>query len=709
MSVEDIKIEIINFYNLINKNTKKYTFSELKKVVFNNDINNEDFENALLELEIEGILFHDRINNTYRLFPHELGYVQGVLKINKHDEGFVEYGNKKYIVKPQELNGALDGDLVVLRPKRNSSCSIEKIVKRGNGFLVVEVVKENDEFKLKPYSAFFPYKLTMREDFMKIYVEGDRLLVKLDALEPHRGGFDVDLVKHVGHKDDPDSEYTMIAVDNKIPTEFPEDVLAESDSLPTTVLPEEYVGRRDYRSLKTFSIDGASTKDRDDALTVIQLPNGNTKVIVQISDVTHYVHPGMKLWDEAMKRGTSVYMVDTVIPMLPHKLSNGICSLNEGVDRLTLSCELELTPDGDIVSYDFVDGVINSNKAMTYDDVNEILENGNVPEGYEDYVKELTILNNLAKKLEKKKIDRGYVNFGTNDLEIEKDDKKNPIHFQPRVQRSAEKLIENFMLLAGMAAADYLVIPSPYRVHEAPEPDKVESAFSLLKKSGIKVREMHEIVNGKVIQQILNQIKDMDDREVAAAIILRAMNRASYSVINLGHFGLALAKYLQFTSPIRRAPDLRVHYNIKLQRDKLFDYSHYDEYESEIASFSSHASLAEKRADTAQREANKVEMVKYMEDHLGEKFEVIVTYVSSQGIYVRTTDGIEGKIDPHDLEGDTFIYDERSASYRGKKSKLKIKIGNKLLLTAVDIKRQWKVINFGLERDDFKRLIKTRV
>lgn len=706
--------EIKKYLERIPKNTKKYRFKDLKRIFCSNGkCKASELQNALELLEIEGYIFHDRVRDLYRIFPNELGYVQGNIKINKHAEGFITLPNgSKYKVHPNDLNGALDDDVVVLRPTRKMEqghvvCTVEKVVKRTTGLVVVEVASKNGSFYLHPFNAHFTTPIQVKDNIMKPLVEGDRILVRIDDVASTNGYYSAQFVKHIGHKDDPDAEFKMIAIDNKLPIEFSEEAKKEADAIPTVVSKEERKGRKDYRDMRTFSIDGAKTKDRDDALTVKQLGNGNYMVIVQIADVSHYIHPGMKLWEEAMSRSTSVYMVDTVIPMIPHKLSNGICSLNPGEDRLTLSCELEITPDGEVVSYDFIDGVIRSDKAMTYDEVNEILEEDHIPEGYEEYVDDLQILHMLSKKLEKKKIQRGYVDFGSNDLEIEVDENKKPVQFKPRVQRSAEKLIENFMLLAGTAAANYLAIPTPYRVHEAPDEDRVDEAFETLRKSGIKVKETHDIINGKVIQQILSQIKDADDRDVAATILLRSMKRASYSVDNVGHFGLGLLEYAQFTSPIRRASDLRIHHNIKLQRDHKFNYAKTDEYEEEMAQFANHATLVERRADQAERDANKVEMVRYMAEHIGEKFEVIVTYVNSQGIYVKTPDGIEGKVNPSDLDGDRFYYDERTMSYKGKKSKLKIKIGSRIILTAVDTKREWKIVNFGLEQEDFKVLKKT--
>ena len=415
----------------------------------------------------------------------------------------------------------------------------------------------------------------------------------------------------------------------------------------------------------------------------------------------------MQLWEEALQRGTSVYMADTVIPMLPHKLSNGICSLNPDVDRLTFSCIMEVTPQGEVLSYDFVDSVINSRKAMTYEEVNQIFEDGVLPPGYEEFYDALDLMRQLSNRMEKVKEKRGYVNFGSNDLEIKMDENGNPIEFKKKEQRTAEKIIENLMLLAGESYANYMIIPSPLRVHEAPDEERVEEAFETLERSGIRVKSTHDIVNGKVIQQLLSQIDDMDERTVAAQIILRSMSRARYDVENVGHFGLGLPTYGHWTSPIRRAADLRGHYNLRLQRDNKFEIKDADAFYDMMDEFCQHISRKERNADQAERDADEFEMIKYMKDHLGEKFNAHITYVNSKVMFVKTEEGITGRLYAEDIQGDKFNYNDATLSFNGKKSKKKLRIGTKLVLTALEADRDFGSISFGIDQEDFA-LIKSR-
>lgn len=713
-NIYNLKEELMAYLDNPSQRYKKYKFNQLRsELCAKRGYKVDMLREALQELELEGRIEADKVRGLFRSFPHDLGYIQGILSINKHDEGFIMgRDGKKYKIRTEDLNDALDGDTVIVKPTKKKSeghivCKVDKIIKRKDGLVVVEVTKGDDgEYYLRPFNARLTHPIKINAMSMRPLVEGDRIVVKISELTDNKcyyAGF----VKNIGHKDDPDADLKIIAIENKIVIDFSEQAMAEAEAIPTEVSEEEKVGRLDLTNKLIFSIDGASTKDRDDAVSIEINERGNYVVGVHISDVSYYVHPGMQLWEEALQRGTSVYMADTVIPMLPHKLSNGICSLNPDVDRLTFSCIMEVTPEGQVLNYDFVDTVINSRKAMTYEDVNRIFEDGELPEGYEEYYDSLELMHKLSTRMERVKEKRGYVNFGSNDLEIKMDEDGNPLEFKKKEQKSAEKIIENLMLLAGECYANYMIIPSPLRVHEGPEEERVEEAFEMLEKSGIRVKSTHDIVNGKVIQQILNQIKDADERTVAAQIILCSMSRARYDVENVGHFGLGLPKYGHFTSPIRRAADLRGHYNLRLQRDNKFSIKDADAFYDMMDDFCQHISRKERNADQAERDANEFEMIKYMKNHIGEKFNAHVTYVNSKVMFVKTEEGITGRLYPEDIEGDKFNYNDNYLSFAGKKSKKRIKIGTKLVLTALEADRDFGSISFGIESGDLQ-LIKSR-
>ena len=710
----DLKEDLMTYLDNPSQKYKKYKFNQLRlKMCGELGYRVDMLRDALKELELEGLVEIDKARDLYRSFPYDLGFVHGKISINKHDEGFIlGRDGKKYKIRTEDLNDALDGDIVVAKPTKKMSeghivCKVDKIIKRKDGLVVVEVAQgEDGEYYLRPFNARLTHPIKINAMSMRPLVEGDRIVVKISELENGKcyyAGF----IKNIGHKDDPDADLKIIAIENKIVIDFSDEALEEAEAIPTEVLEEERVGRLDLTNKLIFSIDGEKTKDRDDAVSIELNERGNYILGVHISDVSHYVYPGMKLWEEALQRGTSVYMADTVIPMLPHKLSNGICSLNPDVDRLTFSCIMEITPQGEVLSYDFVDSIINSRKAMTYEDVNKIFEDGEMVPGYEEFYDALEMMHKLSLRMEKVKEKRGYVNFGSNDLEIKMDENGNPIEFKKKEQRTAEKIIENLMLLAGESYANYMIIPSPLRVHEAPDEDRVEDAFETLEKSGIRVRSTHDIVNGKVIQQILSQIEDMDERTVAAQIILRSMSRARYDVENVGHFGLGLRTYGHWTSPIRRAADLRGHYNLRLQRDNKFVIKDTDSFYEMMDEFCRHISRKERNADQAERDADEFEMIKFMKNHIGEKFNAHITYINSKVIFVKTEEGIVGRLYPEDIQGDKFNYNDTTLSFNGKKSKRKLRIGTRLVLTSLEADRDFGSISFGIAEEDFP-LIKSR-
>ena len=705
MLIEETKNLLIGMFKNPSCRNKKYKFKDIRRFACHLNAQKVDLvRDALIELEEEGLIYVDS-QGFYREFPYILGLVQGVVTINKHGEGYItdQEGNK-LLIQPKDLGGALNGDIIIAKKTKKIShghiiAKTDKIIKRSTGMVVMEVHDKDGEMVLEPFSAILDAPVIINGMAMKPLVDGDRIMVKI-GLKNENNSYYAGFIKYIGHKDDPDADLKMIAIENHIAVEFSPEAMEEANAAPTFVSEADKVGRLDLTNEVIFSIDGAKTKDRDDAISIKINEKGNYVLGVHIADVSHYVRPGTKLWEEALQRGTSVYMVDTVIPMLPHILSNGICSLNPYVDRLTLSCIMEISPDGEVLDFDFVDCVINSRKAMTYEDVNSVLEDKEVPEDYEEFTDDLLMMERLARKLEKRKIRRGYVNLGNHEVNIEMDNEGNPVKFSEKKTGIAEKIIENFMLLAGECAASYLVLPTAYRVHEAPDEDRVEEAFEMLEKSGIRVKSTHDICNGHVIQKLLDQIKDEDDRNIAASIILRSMKRARYSVENIGHFGLGLRGYDQFTSPIRRAPDLVTHRNIKMQRDNKFDVRIVDSYYDEVDQFCQHATMKERNADQAERDANLFEMSRYMSEHIGEKFMARVVYVNSRGIYIKTFDGIDGKLLIEDIDGDDFFYDQRTNSFNGKKTKVRIKLGTELCLVAVDTKKEYRTINFGLDSED---------
>lgn len=693
--VLDYIIELLN-------NNNKYSLEDIIRECKGLKINDETLIcNAVEELKIQGIIYENS-NHVYSLFPKDL-YLTNINICN--DGAILALVNDDTVwINIEDLNDALNGDLVTIK-KSNNRYIVDSIVKRNDGLVTVEVEHKNGDTILKPKYVKLKHRIIINSVSLNSFVNGDLLLVKIgENLENncYYGGY----IKYLGHVNDPNDDLEKIAKENNINIEFSEEAMNEALSIPTEVLDEETKGRIDLTDELIFSIDGKHTKDRDDAISLSLDRDGNYILGVHISDVSHYVHPGMKLWEEAIDRSTSVYLANSVIPMLPHKISNGICSLNPDVKRLAFSCIAKISPKGQILDYKFVDTVIKSKIALTYDEALDIIEGKNFHKNRE-LTLTLRLMNQLSNILEKAKNKRGVIDFGCNDIIVEFDSKDNPVDLRLRIRNKAEKLIANFMQVASQCAACCVSFPAPFRVHDKPAFEDLQYALDTLNHTGIRVTDVDDIVDSKTIQRILSQIKHESDRDIAASIILKAMKPARYSPYNVGHYALGLEKYTQFTSPIRRASDLMMHVVMKNEitldssRKQIFSYS-------DMNDFCIHATNKEAKAIKAQREAILYETKKYIEEHYDDKFEAIVTFVSSAGIYIKTSQGIEGKIYAEDIDGEDFRYVAKNNVYKSKRNDYVIGIGTRLILTPLDAHREHKVINFGIRDEDLLSLKKRK-
>lgn len=648
--------------------------------------------NALEELKVKGLIYEDD-NRMHSLFPKDLYIARIDIDESKNVRAFI--GNNSIIISNDHLNDALDGDIVTIKRIGNNYI-VDSIVKRKDGLITVIVNHDKKDIILKPKDYILKHEIVINSMSLKSFVDGDLLLVKIpEHLENncYYGGY----VKYIGHVNDPNDDLELIAKENSINIDFSEQAINEALSLPTEVSDEDMINRLDLTDELIFSIDGKHTKDRDDAISLHLDKDGNYILGVHIADVSHYIHPGMKLWDEAMERSTSVYLANSVIPMLPHNISNGICSLNPNERRLTFSCIAKISPKGQIMDYKFVDTVIESKIALTYDEALNIIEGRNK---YCDHELTLTLrlMNQLSNILENAKNKRGVIDFGNNDLVVEFDEEDNPVDLRLRLRNKAEKLIANFMQVASQCAACYVSSPAPFRVHDKPDFEDMQYALDTLSHTGIRVTAVDDIVNPKTIQRILRQIKNEPSRDIAANIILKAMKPARYSPFNIGHYALGLDKYTQFTSPIRRASDLMMHVVMKNENTLASEEIHSFSF-NDMNSFCIHATNKEAQAVNAQREAILYETKKYVEEHSEDKFEAVVTFISSSGIYIKTSQGIEGKIYVEDIEGENFAYDHKKNIYRSKSGYV-INIGTKLVLTPLDAQREHKTINFSIKDED---------
>ena len=461
---------------------------------------------------------------------------------------------------------------------------------------------------------------------------------------------------------------------------------------------EDLKGRRDLRDEVIFTIDGDDTKDIDDAISIKK--EGDTYTLgVHIADVSYYVKEGSPLDKEAMDRGTSVYLVDRVIPMLPHELSNGICSLNPNEDRLTISCVMKYDSEAKLLDYDIFPSVIRSRKQMTYKNVNSILEKNIVPDGYEDFAEDLKLMNEFAMILRKDRVKRGYLDFDVDEAKILVDENCVPYKITKRERGAGENLIEDFMIAANECVATHIYnmdLPFIYRIHESPKEDKLRDFLSFVSNLGYQVTGDLKGNKSIAVQKLLKFVKDKKEGQVLTSLLLRCMQKAIYSPTNVGHFGLGSSCYTHFTSPIRRYPDTTVH---RLLRTYLFNHdlsSHTIHHNEEKLIFvADHSSAMERAAVDCEREVEDMKMAEYMESHIGEEFEGMISSVMSFGMFVELDNLVEGLV-PVRLMDDYFVFDEERMTLVGEKSHTKYTIGERVLIKVVAASKEAKTIDFEI-------------
>ena len=630
------------------------------------------------------------------------GLKKGKFIANKKGYGFVEFDKEEediYIPKESVLN-AIDGDIVVIEVAKVNKGEkpygrIFKVIKRNKDYLVGEIVIENDNYYVLPDNDIYKFKVLIPKEETNSLVEGMKVLVKVID-NKNSNIYHGSIEKVIGHKDDPLIDVLAVAYDNGFYLEDSIEVKKQLEQIPSIVTEEEIVNRKDLREEEIFTIDGSDTKDIDDAISIKKEANGNYILGVHIADVTYYFKENSPLDNSAYDKATSVYLTNYVLPMLPHQLSNGICSLNEGVDRLTITCEVKFDNNANIIDYDIYESVINSKKKMTYESVNRLLEENIVDKGYEDYVSSLKLMHELSSKIRKNKVKRGYIEFLSDEIKIIVDEYGIPIDIHQKEQKTGEKLIEDFMIVANEAVATRIKdmgLPSIYRIHEKPKIEKIKEFLGYVTSLGYKLTGDFSKLEPKDIQSMLEQLKDKKEFAILSDMLLRCMQKAIYSNENIGHFGLASPCYTHFTSPIRRYPDEIVH---RLLRKYLFkhDYSNesMDNLESKIAMQAEHSSIMERKAVECEREVNDMKMAEYMESHIGEEFDGTIVGVKNFGMFVKLTNLVEGAVSIRDL-GNYFTYDEKGHTLRG---------GNKIYKLGDSVRIRVKAASKDARRIDFE-------
>ena len=681
-------LEVIDIYNLLGLNT----IDELNEV-----------RDELELMESQGLIFKTN-KGKYILFENCPGVFCGTLQVNQKGFGFVVIPKEDDLYIPSEnLNGAVNDDLVVCEITKKSikpEGRIIKILKRDLHNIVGEiVVNKHNKYAFQPDDKNVGIHIKLDQDNLNNCVEGTKVLVSIgkDLGDNYYAG---KIIKILGHKNDPGMDIKSIAYKYGIYDEFSSEAIKELDKIPDEVSDKELSGRRDLTNKMIFTIDGADTKDIDDAISLENDKDGNYILGVHIADVSNYVKENTAIGDEAFDRGTSSYLADTVIPMLPHKLSNGICSLNEGVIRLTISCEMVISPSGNLIKSDIFESYIKSNKKMTYKNVNKILMENTIPEGYEDFADNLLKMNELAKILQNKQKKKGYIDFQIDEAKIIQDEDGKAIDVIKRDRGDGERLIESFMIMANETVAEYISnmdLPFIYRVHDIPSEEKIEDFMNLVKQLGYKLNTRISSLTPITMQKVLDELHDKPEFKILSSLLLRSMKKAVYSKDNIGHFGLALADYTHFTSPIRRFPDLTVH---RLLRTYLFNndlsISTINYYNSALVQIAEHSSEREQAAIKAERDVDDMKMAEYMESHIGEEYEGLIVSVSSFGFFVQLDNLIEGLVHVKTLKGDMYNYIPELLSLIGKNTKKTYKVGDKVKVKVINASKETAMIDFEL-------------
>ena len=687
------------------KNSKKalniYELQDSLKINSVEDI--KKLQKILDDLEKKLVIYHSN-KDRYMLLENS-HLKRGIMRANKKGFGFVDIDDSEtdVYISENNMNGALHGDIVLVELTSKKGLArlegrVLKIVDRENDSYVGEINFKNDKGIVTLDDNKLRIKVQVPRDKSLNAVDGHKVLVKLGKrLDNHN--FEGEVLEIIGHKNDPGVDILSIVKKYKIETELPDDVKEQLKGFPNEVQEHERRNRRDLRDEMIFTIDGDDTKDIDDAISISRKPNGNYVLGVHIADVSYYVKEGSPLDNDAMERGTSVYLVDRVIPMLPHELSNGICSLNPNVDRLAISCVMEFDSHGKQVDYEIFESVIKSKIQMTYKKVNKVLEENEIPEGYEPFADTLRMMKDLADILRKAKENKGYIDFEVDEAKILVDKDCVPTEITLRNRGTGEKLIEDFMIAANECVATHIYfmnLPFIYRVHEAPKEEKIRSFLGYIGTLGYQIQGDLKENTPKNIQKIIRQLEDKKEFKILSSLLLRSMQKAVYKPTNLGHFGLASKCYTHFTSPIRRYPDTTVH---RLLRIYLFNHRLDDNtirhWEEKLVYVADHSSATERASIDCEREVEDMKMAEYMEKHIGEEYEGMISSVMSFGMFVMLDNLIEGLVPVKDMKG-FFTYNEERMSLINEKSKEKYTIGDRVIVRVVRASKEDKTIDFEI-------------
>lgn len=669
-------------------------------------INEEEIECEVSLLEKEGKIYKN-CNGYYIMLDKDLKI--STLYCSHKGRRYVTDNNTIFFVDSKDINGALDFDKVIFRPnEKNKTARVEKIIERQNDIVVAEVISTTNGKILSTINTPEKVNIHIRQGELEKYYDGDRLVVNVESYSTPNE-IKGKIIEKLGNKKEPNIEEATIAASRGFTTKYSKEYLDELAAIPDKVTDEDIKGRLDLRNDVIFTIDSESTKDMDDAISIKVLDNGNYQLGVHIANVSHYIKKGSAIYEDAIKRGNSAYFANSVIPMLHFDISNGICSLNEDVDRLTKSCIMEINKKGKVVNYYITDSVIHSKKKMTYEDINKIFEDGVIISEYLPYYDSLKILKELTTILKEKHEKDGYIAFASNEIKTIVDNNDETLGFKNIHQGIGQEMVEYSMIAANETVAGHVFwmrLPFIYRIHNEPREKRIEEAMEIAKKIGYRFSKIKDMGGSHLLQQVIKQLSVKEEFQALSQFFVKTMPRALYSTENIGHFALALDFYTHFTSPIRRGCDLIVHELLDLY-DKDISYVNFEELEDELAIISEHISYTERQADMVEYEINALRMVKYMRENIGKTYKARIHDITPLNVQIVLENNVIGTVPIDFVGGGGFYYMDASKSL--KRGKSTYCIGNNVICTVINIDEEDRTVICSMDRNLTREHTKQKV
>jgi len=697
--------------------SEEYKPMRLKDIRFLLQVSDEDKKRV--ELALNELISEGKITLTpkgkYKKMDDNL--LVGTFIGNKKGFGFVRVDGMKddFFIPAKYSLDAFHNDRVVIKPDKayvgegkRSEAKVVQILERGMSVVVGTFEKQDGFGFVVPDNQKVSDDIFISKNDSMGAMSGHKVVCKVVTYGSNHKSPEGKIIEIIGHVNDPATDILSVVRAYDIPMEYPEKVMDSLNDIPDEISDEDIVGRTDFRALDTVTIDGEDAKDLDDAIT-ISYKDGIYTLGVHIADVSHYVKEKSPLDKEALKRGTSCYLVDSVIPMIPHKLSNGICSLNANTDRLTLSCVMDIDKKGKVINHYICEGVINVNERMSYTNVAKILDRSDeeVLKRYESLIEMFDLMKELSEIIRKNRHKRGSIDFDVAETKIIVDENHKPVEIKPYDRNPATKIIEDFMLMANETVAeDYFwqEIPFEYRTHEHPDQEKMENLGFFLKNFGIYMKASRDETHPKELQKILERIEGQPYEALISKMMLRSMKQARYSTECSGHFGLSCKYYCHFTSPIRRYPDLQIHRIIKENLHGELNDKRIIHYKRILPKVADDNSLKERRAEEAEREVIKLKEIEYMSEHIGEEFDGVISGVTSNYIFVELENTVEGAVSVAYMYDDYYFFNESEYAMVGENTKKKYQLGDKVRIKVLKCDKIKKTIDFSIIDDIIERV-----